>query len=130
MRVLLICLALITLAGCKYDESVSGYTASSTVWSLTELDGEVFTPRATIAFPEKGKVSGTGPCNSFSASQTVPLPWIEIRNLVSTKMACPDLSMETVFFSALGDMSLAEVAGNVMILSNESGREMVFRTAP
>ena len=43
-------------------------------------------------------------------------------------MACDSLSAETVFFTALGDMTLAEVVGDTLILSNDKGREMVFQS--
>ena len=43
-----------------------------------------------------------------------------------TRRACPELAEETRFFQTLEDMTLAEVQGPVLILSNEDGTEMVF----
>ena len=41
-------------------------------------------------------------------------------------MACPELEAESAFFAALEDMSLVEIVGPTLILTNEAGREMVF----
>ena len=117
------------LTACKYDETISGYSDPGVTWVLTELDGKAFSPRATITFPSKGKVMGHSPCNSYSSNQTVPLPWFKLGPIMATKMACPDLAAETRFFTALEAMSLAETLGDTLILSNEDGREMVFKAA-
>ncbi|WP_179380051.1 META domain-containing protein [Jannaschia marina] len=109
------------------DETVSGYADPATTWVLTELDGAPFAPRATITFPEEGVVTGDGPCNRFTATQSVPIPWIEIRQVVSTRRACPDLEAEARYFDALQEMTLVEVTLDVLLLSTVEGREMVFR---
>ena len=90
------------------------------------MDETAFAHRATIQFPAAGVVLGEGPCNSFSGRQTLPYPWLSIENIVSTRRACPDLSVESEYFMALGQMTLAEVAGDTLILSTAEGREMVF----
>jgi heat shock protein HslJ len=60
-----------------------------------------------------------------------PYPWFEAGDIAVTRRACPDLAAETAFFDALADMTLAEVAGDALILSTPDGREMVFtRTQP
>jgi heat shock protein HslJ len=41
-------------------------------------------------------------------------------------MACPDLAAESQYLTALGEMTLAEVSGPTLILSNDAGRSMVF----
>ncbi|MBC7178797.1 MAG: META domain-containing protein, partial [Roseovarius sp.] len=37
------------------------------------------------------------------------------------------LAEEALYLTALAEMTLVEVLGDVMILSNDAGREMVFR---
>lgn len=128
MRYLTALLIFLTMAACKQDETISGYTDADAKWTLVELDGKPFNARATIAFPSKGKVSGHGPCNSYGSSQTLPLPWFKLGPIMSTKMACPNLKTEQIFFEALGTVSLAETLGNTLILSNENGLEMVFKS--
>jgi heat shock protein HslJ len=112
------------------DETVSGYAETETVWQLAELDGTPFQARATITFPQEGTVAGQAPCNSYTATQSVPIPWIDIRDIAATRMACPDLDSETVFFAALQEMTLVEVTLDILLLSTPEGREMVFKARP
>lgn len=108
------------------DETISGYSDTSVTWRLTELDGTPFTAPATVAFPEEGEVTGKGPCNAFTAAQTLPYPWIAIEGIAATRRACPDLDAETAYFAALEAMTLVEVGGDVLILSTTEGRQMAF----
>ena len=57
----------------------------------------------------------------------MPYPWIKIENIAATKRACPDLAAESAYFTSLQAMTLSEVLGDVLILSNDEGDEMVFR---
>lgn len=111
------------------DESVSGFTDAVVVYRLEEMAGQPFAATATISFPKSGQVQGTAPCNRYSASQTVPYPWFEISELEATERACADLATETEFFAALQAMTLVEVAGDLLILSDEEGAQMIFRAA-
>lgn len=115
------------LAACNGDETISGYADPDAIYRLEELFGDPFPAQATISFPEEGRIAGEGPCNRFSAAQRVPYPWFEAGQVVATRRACPDLAAETAFFAALGAMTLAEISGPVLILSDEAGRQMVFR---
>lgn len=128
-RLLLIPAIALLVSACK-DETISGYADAGAIWSLIELDGAAFQADATLSFPEKGRIAGQAPCNSYSGTQTAPYPWFETGPILSTKRACSDLNAETAFFTALSEMRVAEVSGNTLILSNEAGREMVFTSVP
>jgi heat shock protein HslJ len=71
---------------------------------------------------------GQGPCNAFSASQTAPYPWFATGPLAATKRACPDLSAESAYFTALQEMTQVEILDDTMLLSNDAGREMLFKS--
>lgn len=116
------------LANCATDETISGYVEPSVIFQLTEVDGEPFTSTATISFPEEGRISGRGPCNSYSARQSAPYPWFEIGPVLATRMTCGDLAQEIDFFEKLAQMTQIEVAGNVLILRGEAGRDLVFQS--
>jgi heat shock protein HslJ len=118
------------LTACQGDETVSGYADPGAVYVLRELDGAVFPARATISFPQAGRVAGAGPCNSYSAQQTAPYPWIRIETIVATRRGCADLGLEVAFFTGLRSATLVEVAGDVLILSDDAGGQMVFRADP
>lgn len=122
--------ATLTLSGCFKDETLTGYGAGGVTWELTEMDGSKFPATATLRFPEKGRISGKAPCNAFNGTQSAPYPWFKAENIASTKRACPDLVLENRFFTALGAMTLAEISGDTFVLSNDAGREMVFRAKP
>lgn len=127
MRLLPILISLSALSGCFQDETVSAYGAANKIWTLAELDGAPFDARASLTFPEPGKIAGKAPCNSYSGVLDAPYPWFDAQQLVVTRMACPDLKAETAFFAALSGASQSEVAGDTLILRNESGQEMLFK---
>ena len=116
----------LSFLGCA-DETVSGYADPAAVYRLKEIGGEAFAARATITFPEEGQIVGEAPCNRWSAGQSAPYPWFDPGPIAATKRACADLVAETRFFQVLAAMTLAEVQGPVLILSNDDGVQMVFR---
>ncbi len=126
MRWLMITLA---LTACQGDETLSAYGAAQRDWRLVEMDGQAVKAPVTLRFPEAGQITGTGPCNSFSATQTAPYPWFGIGPIASTRSACPNLAAEAAFFRALEAMELAEVLGDTLILSTAQGRQMLFKAA-
>ena len=126
MRLVLAVMALSVLGYCK-DETVTGHGGAEKVWHLESLDGAAFGARATLMFPAEGGLRGEGPCNSYSGQQTVPYPWFVAEAVATTERACPELAEEALYLTALAEMTLVEVLGDVMILSNDAGREMVFR---
>lgn len=109
------------------DETLTGHGAAGQVFVLQEINGAGFPARATITFPSEGQITGTGPCNSFAATQNVPYPWFKAGPIAATKRACPDLDAEARYFEALAKMTLSEVSGPNLILSSSSGETMVFR---
>ncbi len=118
--------ALLVASACNGDESLAKYGAAGKVWTLTEVDGAAFDARATIEFGDNGQISGQAPCNRYSAKQTAPYPWFKIGPTMATKMACPELQSESAFFASLEAMTLSEVSGSTLILSNDKGRTMIF----
>lgn len=130
MKQILLTLSLLALlAACK-DETLSGYAPEKTTWLLESVNGAPFDAKATLQFPEQGKIIGRAPCNGFSARQTVPYPWFSVDGIASTKMTCPQIDQETQFFEALQKMTLSEVSGDTLILSTEDGSQMLFRAVP
>ena len=127
LRVLSLVLPLSMFSACAADESISKFVDPTAQYHLVELDGEPFTAMATIAFPEAGQVIGQAPCNRYFATQTVPYPWFGLDGIGATEMACADLPAEAAYFAALADMTLAEVVGDTLILSNPTGRQLVFQ---
>lgn len=120
-------LPLLALLQCESDETVAAYGAKDTRWRLESIADARFEAEVTLEFPETGKIAGQGPCNSFSGTQSAPYPWFEVTDLSASQISCPDLEAEGMFFAALLNMSQSEVSGNVLILRNDSGIEMLFK---
>ncbi|WP_247744790.1 META domain-containing protein [Shimia sp. R11_0] len=116
----------LVLANCGPSETVTQYGGSTYDWRLTEIDGTEVTYQATLELSENGAVDGAGPCNGFSGSQSAPYPWIDIQIDFVEELYCADIDHEEAYLAALSEMSLVEVAGTTMIMSNEAGRQMVF----
>jgi len=124
-RLLPFLIALLVLPGCLQDETLSGY--GERLWALTQQDGTPMTAEVTLDLRAPGRVSGTAPCNRYSAAQTAPYPWVEVGPITATRRACPDLPAEQAYFDLLSRMTLAEVSGPVLILSNDAGKTLTFR---
>ncbi|PSL17870.1 META domain-containing protein [Shimia abyssi] len=126
MRLILF-IALLPLAACLRDETVTQYGGADYDWTLQQVDGVPTNVRLTLQLQPGGTVQGTGPCNAFAAQQTAPYPWFVLEAFSTTEMACtPD---EATVFADLQAMSLVEVSGDRLILSTDDGREMVFSAA-
>lgn len=119
----------LSLAACQTDDSIAGPSRPSpgpTEWHLQSIDGQPFAARASLTFGQDGAIIGKAPCNSYSVRNTVDLPGLSLGPIRSTRRACPDLADEQKYIESLRSMTKADRRGNVLILSNASGREMVF----
>jgi heat shock protein HslJ len=73
-------------------------------WQLEDLGGVAANHgRATLTFPEAGKVAGNGSCNRFFGSAEINGDAIKLSALGSTRMACPEPTMnqEAKYLEAL-----------------------------
>lgn len=127
MKALFVLSVAFVLTACMPDETVSAFADAQAIYRLESIGDAPYAAEATISFPEKGRVVGKGPCNSYAAEQTAFYPWFGISPIRATRAACPELRAEGAFFEALMHMRLAEVLGDVLILTGEDDRQMVFR---
>jgi heat shock protein HslJ len=113
-------ISLLFLTACFPDETISGQTDVGDVWVLKSVQGNAVSNAATLTFPEKGRIAGKGPCNSYFANQTAPLPWFIAGPIGSTKKLCPPdvMTEERVFFAVLEQANLIEVFDDRLILSD------------
>ncbi len=118
------------LAACQGDQSVAAFGAGDTLWKLQEIDRKPFDAHATLRFEGRGRIAGQAPCNRYRGRMNAPYPWFEATGITTTKTACPALAREAAFLGSLGRMTLAEVAGGTLILSDDKGRQMVFTAVP
>ncbi|WP_295311557.1 META domain-containing protein [Roseobacter sp.] len=121
--------AVLLLAGCYGDETATAYGAADKTWVLEEIGGTAATGRTTLLFPEPGTIAGETACNRYSASMTVPYPWFEAGPVATTRKACPEdaTASERAYLATLQTMSLIEVLGDTLILTNDDDAAMIFK---
>ena len=127
------------------DTPVDSGTAYLGKWRLAKLDGVAFVARplrlknhgnkpaavspvaafAMIQFKADGRFKGTAGCNHLFGHQQQVYPNFNLDLIKATRMACPT-SAERLFVDALSVMIKARRADEILILSNNSGREMLF----
>lgn len=117
---------LLLITACQRDETLAAYGAEGT-WQLTHMNDQPFAASATITFAEDGQVNGFAPCNSYGAQQTAPYPWFTLGPIRATRRACADLQAEQAYFATLTKMTLSEVSGDVLILSNDNDETLQFK---
>lgn len=122
--------ALAGLVACApFGAAMAGADAAGTPWVLVEQNDAPFAQRATLIFGADGQISGQAPCNRFFFTNSASLPRFETGPIAATRMACRELESEGAFFQALQEMQTGEIQGDVLILRNPTGGEMVFKAS-
>jgi len=104
------------------------------IWVLEELNGfKVFAtdyqkelPRIEINSSEN-KFMGYGGCNAISGSIFYEKDLLRFSKVVATRMACAQGNKEDQFIKALQSTTTYSIGDNRLILSNPSGKLLVFR---
>lgn len=95
-------------------------TLWGTHWKLTAIGAQPVMPqsKATLQFPEAGRVAGNGSCNRFSGMVTVAQDRITFGQMASTKMACMGEAMaqETTYLAALQKAQRVELQGDLLLI--------------
>lgn len=120
---------ILALAACTPDETVSGFADQETPFTLVEWNGAPTEIDATISFGPDGAFSGRAPCNRYFGKTDVPYPWFRSGPIGSTRMACAALSAERLYFEQLHAMTLIEVSGPLILLTNDDGARLLFRAS-
>ena len=76
---------------------------------------------------DQKKFRGNGGCNQISGNYSVEKNTIQFRDVISTKMACEDISFENTFLSALADVNRYEVKGDDLLLKRKRETLLVLR---
>ncbi len=108
---------------------------SGTSWQATGINNGVggvesnaVTSTITAAFGADDKVSGSGGCNTYSATYTTGgTDEIVIGPVAATKMACPEdvMTVEGQYFAALGAAATYTIEGNSLTLRDADGATQV-----
>jgi heat shock protein HslJ len=125
MRLSLLCFA--TLAACvspALSDEIAGVD-----WHLVGLEGQEIAWNASLRL-DGDKVTGKAPCNRYFGTNAATLPAISFGGMGATRMACPDLAAETVYFEAMQAMQRAELDQGHLYLIGPEGRIMEFARDP
>ncbi len=77
-----------------------------------------------------GKANGSGGCNSFFAGYSRDGETLDISNIASTKMFCPDRQeLENAYFSALDAANRIVLKGNILQLYRDDTPMATFKKA-
>ncbi len=103
------------------------------IWMLVTLDGKKIEIGAGSEHPsmelhlKDGKIIGTGGCNRFTGSVTFHKDKMAIGLLAATRMACPEMSLESAFFEAISDNSYSYVLDNNQLVLSNTSHQLVFQ---
>ncbi len=125
MRLSPLCFA--TLAACvspALSDEIAGVD-----WHLVGLEGQEIAWNASLRL-DGDKVTGKAPCNRYFGTNAATLPAISFGGMGATRMACPDLAAETVYFEAMQAMQRAELDQGHLYLIGPEGRIMEFARDP
>ncbi len=136
LRVVMLVLAVVILAGCSYKgpktDPGGGTTLTNTYWKLVAIDDIDYEPTVTerethlILRPDH-RVTGFGGCNNFSGSWLLEEGQLIIGPLMSTMMACPDMDTERTLLAALDGKVSTDIAGEFLTIMGSDGTELKFR---
>jgi len=110
------------LAACAGASSAPPGTAAivGTEWRLESLNGQAVMERSTasLQFPESGRVTGNGSCNTFVGAVAIDNESIIFRQMASTKMACMGgaSEQETRYMQALSQAQRYEVVDGQLLI--------------
>jgi heat shock protein HslJ len=98
---------------------------AGTAWRLEDLAGAgvIDRARASLEFPDTGRVSGSASCNRFTGSVTVSGAAISFGPLATTRKICPEalMNQETRYLQALASAARFEVRDAFLYLHTAAG---------
>lgn len=103
-------------------------------WLLESIAGEdinaLFTEgdkQATLEFNAgEGRISGNAGCNRYGAPYTLNSTIVEVGAIMSTRMACPNLTGESKFMETLSGTSLIDVTYDKLTFSKNGNVTLTF----
>lgn len=126
--------ALMGLSSCGSTKNAATLSSISGEWNIIEVNGTAVVPAPGQEFPfigfntKDGKVYGNSGCNRLMSSFDVNAKpgTISLGALGSTRMACPDMTVEQNVLAALGQVKMYKKLGKENIaLCASSNRPLV-----
>ena len=109
-------------------DPVSAGDITDIQWNLIEITGNAVSGYAAqnkqpyLKFTKDNRVEGTGGCNGMGGSYTISEGnKISLTEMMSTKMACPDMTLENDFQTTLQQVTNYATDGTTLSLMNAVG---------
>ncbi len=126
--------ALIGFSACASTKNAATLSSLGGEWNIIEINGSAVVPAPNQEFPfigfdtKNGKVYGNSGCNRLMGAFDVNAKsgQIDLGALGSTRMACPDMTVEQNVLAALGQVKKYKKVGKEnMALCNSSNRPVI-----
>jgi heat shock protein HslJ len=126
---------------CRVPAQAAGGSAGARLegaaWRLKELPGTQSAALARLSRPvtmrfESGRLTGFAGCNNFMGSYATEGGQLQIGQVASTQMACPEpgSSIESAFLAALTGSLLYTLDGDDLAATNAAGETLRFQREP
>jgi heat shock protein HslJ len=130
-----ICMAsLLSLSSCSSSKNAAAVSTLGGAWDIIEIDGNAVVPAPNQTFPflvfdtSTGRVHGNSGCNQMSGTfnaQAKP-GILDLSALVSTRMACIDMTLENKVLKALSQVKKFKRLNDInAALCNATGKTLV-----
>ena len=131
-------LALLTsLSSCASSQTVASAADISGEWDIVQMDEKAIVPAPGQTFPylgldaSTGRVWGNSGCNLLTGTATIDVAsgHIDLSQLGSTRMLCPDMTVEEQVLQALGEVSKFRLLddGCLLLYDGSKKKGMVLR---
>lgn len=122
--------AVLSLAACRSSKDAVSVNDLDGEWNVVEIQGQAVQAESQpfIGFDaQDGRVYGYTGCNRLMGALTLSKPnKIELGQMASTLMACPDMETERLMLNALASVKSLRFSGEDLLLYG-SGKEPVMR---
>ena len=131
ISMLCIVAALIAVGCCRCrSKSRAAVSLTGHTWQLVKLMGQDIAAEGesfTITFNEDGRLNGVGSCNRLFGDYTATADGkIEVGQLGSTRMMCPDVERENRYFMTIGEATAYEIDGQTLMLIFDGEVRAIF----
>ncbi len=136
----LVCMAgaALAISSCGSSKEVTPISAINGEWNIVEINGSAVVPTPGKELPSigfdtaTGRISGNSGCNRMMGSfdNTAKAGTINLGEVASTKMFCPDMSMEQNVLNALKNVKgYRKMSNNRIALTNGMNRPVMILTS-
>ena len=122
--------ALVIVSCCRCGSKSRNNASLTNKWQLVKLMGQDVTAEGdsfTLTFTDEGRISGKGSCNRLMGDYIAGADGkLEIGQLGSTRMLCPNEGNENLYFATVGNADAYEIDGQTLMLLCEGEAQAVF----